>query len=157
MSPEEKLQRDKFVAAAMTYIGTPYHSEGRVRGAGVDCATLLACAAEDAGLTSSVRIPHYPPDWHLHRGSERYLAQLLKHVREIAGPPLPGDIAIWRFGRSFSHGAIVKDWPTIIHAHVGRPVSLENAEAAMWLKFIGESGPDRGALRPIKFFSYWGS
>jgi hypothetical protein len=29
---------------------------------------------------------------------------------------LPGNVLIWRYGRTFSHGAIVSQWPMIIHA-----------------------------------------
>ncbi len=49
--------------------------------------------------------------------AERYLEGLLRYAREIAGPPLPGDIALFRFGRTFSHGAIVVEWPRLIHAY----------------------------------------
>ena len=31
--------------------------------------------------------------------------------------PGPGDVAVFRFGRTFSHGAIVTDWPRLIHAY----------------------------------------
>lgn len=143
------------MAAAQDYIGTPYHTEGRVKGAGVDCLTLLACAAEDAGMIERADIEHYPHDWHLHNGGERYVAGLLQHTKEFPGPPLPGDIALWRFGRTFSHGAIVIEWPRIVHAYIGRTVCEENAEAAMWLRFIGENGGETGKPRPIKYFTFW--
>lgn len=29
------------VAEALTWLGTPYHQQGRVKGVGVDCGTLL--------------------------------------------------------------------------------------------------------------------
>lgn len=29
------------VAEAITWLGTPYHHQGRVKGVGVDCGTLL--------------------------------------------------------------------------------------------------------------------
>jgi cell wall-associated NlpC family hydrolase len=155
MDEQERDQRQRFVAAAKAYLGTPYHPGGRVKGAGVDCLTLLSCAAEDAGLIARASIPHYPPDWHLHNGGERYMAGLLKYTHEIAGPPQPGDIALWRFGRSFSHGAIVTEWPRIIHAYLHRCVYEENVSAAAWLNFIGENGPTKGKPRPVKFFSFW--
>lgn len=155
MDASESDQRQRFIAAAKSYIGTPYHPEGRVKGAGVDCLTILACAAEDAGLIDRIPIEHYPHDWHLHRDEERYIAGLLRYTQEIKGPPRPGDIALWRFGRSFSHGAIVIGWPRIIHAYIGRTVCEEDADAAQWLKFIGEPSPNRGKPRPVKFFSFW--
>jgi hypothetical protein len=33
-----------------------------------------------------------------------------------ADPPQPADIAVFKFGRCFAHGAIVLHWPRLIHA-----------------------------------------
>ena len=64
-----------------------------------------------------MRCRFYVPDWHMHRDAERYMEGLLGYARPIEGPPLPGDIALFRFGRVFSHGAIVVEWPRLIHAY----------------------------------------
>ena len=92
----------------------------------------------------------------LHRDAELYLEGLLQYTREIEGPPQPGDIVLWKFGRCFSHGAIVIEWPTVIHACAGRNVSIDDAEAAAWLTHIGENTDECGKPRPRRFFSYWG-
>ena len=155
MDATEKDERKRFVSAALDYIGTPYHHMGRVKGAGVDCATLLICAAQDAGLIGHVDLPYYAPQWHLHRGSEQYLATISTWCVEVSPPPLPGDVVLWRFGRSFSHAAIVVDWPKIVHAYIGRPVGLSDAIAQQNLQFIGEQGPDSGKPRPMKIMSRW--
>lgn len=144
-------QRMRVVAVASTWLGTPYHTGGHIKGVGVDCLTLLAEVYAEAGLTEPIDLPHYPHDWHLHRGDERYLEGLLHYAKETADP-MPGDIVLWKFGRCFSHGAIVVKWPVIIHAYVGRATTLENAEAALWLSYVGESG-SAVKLRPKKFFS----
>jgi NlpC/P60 family putative phage cell wall peptidase len=115
-------RRAAVLAEAQGWIGTPYHHMGRVKGVGVDCLTLLAEVFERAGVTGHVEIPFYPPDWHLHRDVERYLEGLLGHAREIPGPPQPGDIALFRMGRCFAHGAIVTAWPKLIHALSGGAV-----------------------------------
>jgi len=146
-------RRAAVVAAARSWLGTPYHTGGRVKGAGADCLTLLAEVYAEANITPSIGIPYYPHDWHLHRNQERYLEGLLRFGHEIEGPPLPGDIALWKFGRCFSHGAIVIEWPLIIHAYVGRACMLENAEAAQWLSHIGEGGQGMAKPRPRRFFS----
>jgi cell wall-associated NlpC family hydrolase len=125
----------------------------RVKGAGVDCLTLLAEVYAEAGLVERVPIPHYPHDWHLHQSEERYLNGILYYMHEVE-TPLPGDVVLWKFGRCFSHGAIVVNWPDVIHAYVGSAVTLENAERATWLANIGE-GTERGKVRPKKFFSLW--
>jgi cell wall-associated NlpC family hydrolase len=148
--------RAKIVACARQWLGTPYHTGGRLKGVGVDCLTLLAEVYAEAGAVERVEIPYYPNDWHLHRNSERYLEGLLRYVKEIDAP-LPGDIAVWKFGRCFSHGAIVIGWPVIIHAYVGRECTLEDASKAKWLMHVGENTEGQGKPRLVKFFSVFES
>jgi|SRR5579872_5949975 len=170
--------RAAVIRCARGWLRTPYHHRGRVKGAGVDCAMLLAEVYAEAGLVAPLAIPHYPPDWHLHRDAERYLGVLLDHAVEYAPdcsrpppipspsrgegegggelptrPILPGDIALWRFGRCFSHGAIVVDWPVVIHAYLGRGCVLEDAAKAEWLSRIGEGRDAQPKPRPVKFFT----
>ena len=176
--PSIAAERAAVIRHARAWLRTPYHHAGRVKGAGVDCAMLLAEVYAEAGLVEPLAIPHYPPDWHLHRDSERYLGVLLNHtveyVPDVSRPPpipspsrgggqgggelptrsiLPGDIALWRFGRCFSHGAIVVGWPVVIHAYLGRGCVLEDAERAEWLSRIGEGRDARAKPRPVKFFT----
>lgn len=113
--------RAAVVSEAETWLRTPYHHMGRVKGGGTDCLMLLAEIYEAAGIIDHVEIAFYPPDWHLHRGAERYLDGLMQYAREMpngAGdpPPLPGDAVLFKFGRCFAHGAIVIAWPRLIHA-----------------------------------------
>ena len=61
-------ERAAVVAEARQWLRTPYHHMGRVRGAGVDCATLLAEVYARAGMVEPVAIEFYPPDWHLQIG-----------------------------------------------------------------------------------------
>lgn len=109
--------RAAVVAEAESWIGTPFHHAGRVKGAGVDCLMLLAEVYERAGVTAHIMPPFYVPDWHLHRDAERYVEGLLGYARAIDGPPEPGDVALFRFGRTFSHGAIIAAWPRVVHAY----------------------------------------
>lgn len=120
--------RAALVAEAQSWLGTPFHHQGRVKGGGVDCAMLLAEVYHRCGLVPSIDPGYYPPDWHLHRDAERYLEKLLPYARELAGPPLPGDVAVFRFGRTFSHGAIVIEWPRLIHAYWQRGVVWGDAK-----------------------------
>ena len=108
--------RERVIAEAESWLGTPFHHEARVKGAGVDCLMLLAEVYERAGIVGHVEVPHYPPDWHLHQSWERYLDGLLGYAREVAAAQ-PGDVALFKFGRAFSHGAIVTEWPWLIHAY----------------------------------------
>ena len=97
-APVIECERAAVVAEAITWLGTPYHHMGRVKGAGADCLTFLAGAFEAAGLVPRIEIPYYPADWHMHRAEELYLGGLLQHCIELAkgAAPLPGDICLWR-------------------------------------------------------------
>ncbi|HJU15707.1 MAG TPA: hydrolase [Stellaceae bacterium] len=141
-SAEITHKRAAIVAEAESWLRTPFHHEARVKGAGVDCLMLLAEIYERAGLVPHIDPPHYPPDWHIHRDAERYLDGLSGYAREIAGPPEPGDVALFRYGRCFSHGAIVVAWPRLIHANF-------LARAVAW----GDADTAPLAGRAVKFFT----
>lgn len=148
----ETEARGRVVAIAKTWLSTPYHHQARLKGVGVDCAQIIAAVYHEAGLIPAPVLPDYSSQFHLNNNVQEYLAVILRHAHEIEGPPLPGDVVLWQFGRVLSHGAIVIAWPQVIHAYVGRAVTFEDAEAAQWLKFVGEGD---GRARPRKFFSYW--
>lgn len=109
-------QRQQVVAEAETWLRTPYHHMGRIKGGGTDCLMLLAEVYAAVGVIPHVDVAFYPPDWNLHRDAERYLQGLMRYAREIGGPPRSGDVAVFKFGRCFAHGAIVLSWPRLIHA-----------------------------------------
>ena len=109
-------RRSAVVAAAEAWLGTPYHHMGRVKGGGTDCLMLLAEVYEAAGVVLRLDVPFYPPDWNLHRDAERYLDGVMRYAVAIEGPPEAGDVAVFKFGRCYAHGAIVTAWPLLIHA-----------------------------------------
>jgi cell wall-associated NlpC family hydrolase len=123
-------QRRCVVAVAETWLRTPYHHMGRIKGGGTDCLMLLAEVYEAAGVIGHVDVPFYPPDWNLHRDAEHYLQGLMRYAREIGGPPREGDVAVFKFGRCFAHGAIVIDWPRLIHAWCDAGVVFADANQA---------------------------
>ena len=61
----------------------------------------------------------------------------------MAGPE-PGDVALYRMGRAFAHGAIIVDpgWPAIVHAN-----------AAAKAVVLGRGDEGRLAGRAMRFFS----
>jgi len=109
-------RREAVIGQARDWLQTPYHHMGRIKGDGTDCLMLLAEVYEAAGVIPHVDIPFYPPDWNLHRDAERYLQGLMSYAREIKGPPDRGNVALFKFGRCFAHGAIVVCWPRLIHS-----------------------------------------
>lgn len=114
---DENAMRAAIVAEARTWLRTPWHHEARVKGAGVDCAQLLIGVYSAVGLVPAIEVEHYPPDWHLHRGEQRFLRWLEKFA-DKTDEARPGDIAMFRFARAAAHGGIVIEWPLIVHAFI---------------------------------------
>lgn len=95
---------------ARSWLGTPYHHLGDIKGpgGGVDCAMLLVRLFVDLQLIERFDPRPYSPQWHLHRGEELYLGWLQQWGHEVpAAEALPGDVCVFRFGRTFSHGAVL--------------------------------------------------
>jgi cell wall-associated NlpC family hydrolase len=108
--------RQDIIDAAKSWIGTPYHHRAQIKGAGVDCAQILVAVYSEAGFIEPFDTGGYPTDWMLHRSDEVYLNTICKYAHAV-DIPLPGDIALFRFGRCVSHSAIVIAWPIVIHAY----------------------------------------
>lgn len=126
---DETMERHAVVQEARSWLGTPYHHQGRVKGAGVDCGTFLLEVFHRAGLIPHVDPGPYSHDWHMHREDPHYLQELERHARRVFRVPMPGDIVMFRYGRQAAHGAIVVEWPVVIHSYVGRGVVMEDVEA----------------------------
>jgi cell wall-associated NlpC family hydrolase len=118
------------VAEAQKWLGTPYHHMGAVRGAGVDCGQLLVEVYSALGLAPRIDLGYYPSDWHFNRSEEIYLGWVKQYAKPTENPKM-GDIALFKFGRCISHGAIVVELPLVIHAHLGFgcvQTSIDDAE-----------------------------
>jgi cell wall-associated NlpC family hydrolase len=146
--PLEADQRDWVVREARSWVGTPYHNQGDIKGAGVDCGMLLVRVFVDCGLVPTFDPRPYADDWYLHRSEERYLGFIFDRTKEIAAP-MAGDVMVFRYGRCYAHGGVVTgNSPlTIVHAfQPARRVVEEDVARNIPLS--------RPARRP-KFFSLW--
>lgn len=107
----------RVIAEAVSWIGTPYHNCANVKGAGCDCVMLLVEVYKAAGvIPADFPDPRpYAPHWFLHHEDERYIGGLEQYCDrvEIARP---ADVALFRYGKTASHGAIVVDDEYMIHA-----------------------------------------
>jgi NlpC/P60 family putative phage cell wall peptidase len=125
--------RAAVVREAMTWHGTPYHHHGRIKGVGVDCLMLLAEVFEACGVVRRVEPGVYAHDWHLHQRDELYERGLANYARRLPDgeDPQPGDIGVFRFGKTYSHGCIVVDeGPLLIHAYLGLGVVMGRVDEA---------------------------
>lgn len=119
----------RVVAAGLSWVGTPYHHNASVKGCGVDCAQLIKAAHVEAGVVDDFAVAKYTHDWHLHRSEECYLATVEAYLEPVDGleSPLvdrgsgaafrPATVLLWRMGRTFSHAALVTEWPVVVHAY----------------------------------------
>lgn len=140
----ETEQRQRVVSEARSWIGTPYHLNAQIKKVGVDCGTFLAAIFEGAGLIEHADLGSFKPDFHLHRSDEVYRAGLEKYCSPVTCEPQPGDILLYRFGRIASHGAVVTEWPRLIHAAAGVGV-------------VGTSAYDTALVgRLVATYSFWG-
>lgn len=93
---------------------------------------MIVRSFAEAGCIEDYDPPPYPPEWCLHRDEELYLAEIAKHLTEIdvvegnpkvmdrlatGWQPGMGDVLVFRVARTFSHGAIVTNWPNVVHAY----------------------------------------
>jgi cell wall-associated NlpC family hydrolase len=121
-------QRSFIIAAARSWLGTPYHHRAALRGAGADCAMFPLAIYRECGLIpATYQPPEYSSQWHLHRSEELYLAEVQKFASESSEEPRPADFVVFKFGRTFSHGAIVIEWPLVIHSYIPHGVTLADA------------------------------
>jgi len=139
----EAQQRSAVVVEGLTWLGTGYHHHARLKGVGVDCAQIICATFEAVDLVEPIDPGYYATDWHLHRSEEVYATWCAKYAKQVERPPIPGDVVLFRFGRCFSHGGIVVDTDTVLHAYINRGVILT--------RFTEE--PLAG--RPMQTWSYW--
>jgi cell wall-associated NlpC family hydrolase len=145
----EAEQRAAVVAAARLWRGTPWHHNARVMGAGIDCANIICDAFEKAGLIQHIE-PVYARQWGLHQDRELFIEWIEKsggHEIDRSSVKV-GDIATFKFGRTFFHGAIFTDSVTVIHADMRMGVIEEPISQNMRLQTRMDSGRAR-------FFSLW--
>lgn len=137
------IQRAAIITEALSWERTPHHNGTCIKGAGVDCGKFPWAVYHACGLMPPIdeRL-RYSAQFHLHRDIEWY-----RNIAEQYGTPIEapqkGDFALYKIGRIYSHGAIVIEWPRIIHAWVRVGVTQD----------VGNQG--HLANRSVIFFSPW--
>lgn len=113
--------RDDICRESQKWLGAKWHHSACVPYSAVDCAQLLAAVYSTTGFIEKPEFHDYPRDWALHRQRELFLERVLNYAHEVTHP-LSGDIILFKVGRTFSHSAIVLDYPRIIHAEINAGV-----------------------------------
>ena len=128
--------REKIVAEARRWIGTPYHHQASLIGVGCDCLGLVrgvwrGCVGDEPEAPGP-----YAPDW---AEATRVEALALAAGRHLTRRGLdawrPGDVLLfrWRAHVPAKHLAIAASIDTMVHAHDGVCVT-EVALSGWWLR-----------------------
>jgi len=118
------ITRQMIVDEALTWEGTPYAHQGRLKGIGCDCVGLVLGVLQNVGVFSPETLDalpkNYSPNWHLY-SNEQVLLSYVEQLGGIEKHPLdmvPGDVLCLHYGQSTSHSAILLPKNKLIHALV---------------------------------------
>lgn len=121
------VTRAEVVAAARSWLGTPYRHQASVKGGGCDCLGLVRGVWRELYGLEPEAAPAYRADWAEVGGEETLLAAARRRLVELpAGELAPGDVVLFRMapGACVKHAAIVSEAgepePKIVHAYWGR-------------------------------------
>lgn len=111
--------RADIVRAARRYIGTPYHHQAALAGAGCDCLGLIRGVWRDLYGAEPEAPPPYTADWGETGAVEHMLDAAYRHLVPIAADQADaGDVMIFRLrhGLIAKHAAILTGRTSMIHA-----------------------------------------
>lgn len=126
---------------ARTYLGTPFHHAGRVKGVGVDCAGLVICVGHDLRLlhTDYTAYGRQPVGGTMTRLLNEQMDEVpLSEARA-------GDVFLMRFRREPQHLAM-KTSKGIIHSYMGVGKVVEHRLDKIWRERIMAAYRFRGLV-----------
>jgi NlpC/P60 family putative phage cell wall peptidase len=91
------IARDTIIAAARSWIGTPYHHQASLKRVGCDCLGLIRGVWRELQGPEPEALPPYTRDWGDATGSEPLLAAAARHLVPVATiEAMPGDVIVFR-------------------------------------------------------------
>lgn len=125
--------RTDIVAEARAWLGTPWQHQGRVKGAGVDCAGLVIEVARACGL-AAVCISGYS-----RFPSGAQIEQLCEqHMRRLPSLDVAqaGDVVLMHVNQESRHMGFLTDHPdgglALLHAYAGHRKVVEHRLDGWW-------------------------
>ncbi len=124
------MKRTEFVEKVRSYIGTPFHHQGRLPGVGLDCAGLVVAAARElGGEVKDANVYRRTPDHTI------FLAHIRESCDDIGFDDLlPGDLVVFNFQGNPQHiGVITGINPLMLtHAYAQLRKVVEHGLDASW-------------------------
>lgn len=137
-SPVDSVLRNRVVAEAHRWIGTPYRHQASLKNVGCDCLGLLRGVWRALYGVEPEAMPAYAPDWAEAGGGERLADAARRHLAEIVlDEAMPGDVLLfrWRPHLPAKHAAILSAPGRMIHAYDGAAV-CEVHYAPFWQRRV---------------------
>ena len=131
-------ERARIIAAARHFVGTPYHHQAALAGAGCDCLGLIRGVWRDLYGAEPARPPPYTPDWGEVGDAEPMLDAARRHLVPLdLAESGPGDVVLFRLrpGCPMKHAAILSEGGRMIHAQ-SRDRVREVTMGAWWRRHI---------------------
>ncbi len=125
--------REDVIAEARTWLGTPWHHQAAVKGAGCDCIGFVRGVAE--AFVGPVPIAlDYTPTWHLYRAEPRMYLGFKERCEEIdPDDALPGDILLFGAGKGPAHHcAFLAPGDGLIHCYQEAGRVVEHGFSPTW-------------------------
>lgn len=127
------FMRAALIAEARTWLGTPWHHQAAVRGAGCDCIGFVRGAAEP--FIGRIDQPmDYAATWPLYRSEERLRDAFAARATEIPfAEALPGDILLFGAGRGPAHHCgFLSDDNRLLHCYREAGAVVEQDLSEFW-------------------------
>lgn len=126
--------QEDIVKCAKTYLETPYHHQGRVKGEGVDCCGLLLCVAHELGLSD------YDLDGYSRFGDGfSFMMEFSKICGEPVKTLIAGNLVVIKVGRYPHHCGILSILDgrlSLIHAYQSLGKVVEHNLDESWCNRI---------------------
>lgn len=129
-----KQPNDMIIAAARSWVGTPYRHQASLKGLGCDCLGLIRGIWREVYGREPEDAPAYTPDWAERLGRETLVEAAARHMKAISPTERnSGDLLLfrWRMGYPAKHAAILTAPRHMIHAHQSAAV-CEVPISAWW-------------------------
>ncbi|OBZ96026.1 peptidase P60 [Pararhizobium polonicum] len=129
----------QIVAAAQSWIGTPYRHQASLKGVGCDCLGLVRGVWRELYGTEPELPPAYQPDWAERSGEDRLRDAARRHfgVELPVAEMRPGDLLLfrWRPDLPTKHAGILCADGRFIHAYEQAAV-ISSALVPSWRRRI---------------------
>jgi len=96
------------VRVARSWLGTPYHNQGSLKGVGCDCLGLVRGVWREVVGPEDYKVPPYTPDWG-ETGTREIIAEGCRNWLVEVSPrdATTGDVLVFRV------------WPRVVAKHMG--------------------------------------